>query len=324
MKKKLALGLGAILAVILAVVLIKQNEVPEVEESTSNDSKSDFLKDALPGFDSRRNKKTEREIDPAELIPWTLPADFEPVVIREGQSLDDLSAEQLALLEEQQEIMRVFISKQKERRFEAQLAGLVKAHDLDQGQQDYLRRHFEDLQASILAGDLQAHGALELLLSGQGVDEVLEEVLSEEQLASRSVAQERKREEAAEQVAKTEINHISSLLTLSKDQIEQVQTVLKESALDEGARDSSAADSEKSIEIANDLAAQLAGAEAGSNPLEAFIRNRQAQSRDEKLAQLSGILTEEQLESYRQSLELRDNDLSKFRKSLNAFEPRAK
>ena len=156
------------------------------------------------------------------------------------------------------------------------------------------------------------------------MDEVLEEVLSEEQLASRSVAQERKREEAAEQVAKTEINHISSLLTLSKDQIEQVQTVLKESALDEGARDSSAADSEKSIKIANDLAAQLAGAEAGSNPLEAFIRNRQAQSRDEKLAQLSGILTEEQLESYRQSLELRDNDLSKFQKSLNAFEPRAK
>lgn len=318
MKGKVGLALFFVLGVILVVFLMNRGNPAKPEGEPETASKSDFSDgETLPGFKARR-KSSEREIDPAEFEPTFPLLEGEPVVIAEGVRMEDLTPEQLARIEAGQSHISSLITHQKQERFEVQLQELVKGLNLEPSQEGQLRAHYESLQSAIQGGDLQAHGELERLLAGQGMEGLLEEVLTGEQLVQHQAVSEQKRTQAAEIAVSTEMNHLSSLLNLNKEQTIQVEEALRDNALNVGTAVSSDENAVELARMGEQLRAQLSQAEPGENPLQALVQGRMAQVREEKLAPLIDILSSEQLELYRQSLEQRE-DLSGFENSLKAF-----
>lgn len=315
--------LGMIVAVLaVAVGLFVLNDKPTTPSSEGNDpTKSDFAKsDSLPGFESRR-EKSEREIDPSELEPLNPLIAIEPVVLREGERFEDLSEEDKARVEAQQREIATLISRGNQEKFDVQLADLVKGLGLDAAQENELRSYFEGIQAQIAGGDLQAYGTLERVLNGNGLEQVLQGVLSPEQLELHQSTADRLRQERAEKTAAIEFNQISSLLSLDQSQQKEVRAILTQNALQQegGGRSIAPPDIAEQVRAGELLMQEIEAAGPDANALAIMMRNRLTQARDEQLKPFEGVLSEEQLELYRQSLEARDADLSGFQNSLNAF-----
>lgn len=320
MKGKIIIAGLAMLAVALGIVFWDKEKTPDGDATTSTATKSDFSDlDSLPGFKSQR-KKSERERDPEELKPRHEPLDIAKVVLKGGQRFEDLSPEEVAQIEEQQRQIAELIARGKTSEFETQLAGLVNDLELDAEQENALRSHFDSIQADIAAGDLQAHGALAQILRGDGLESVLQGVLTEEQLALYESTNERLRLERAEKAAAAEMDHLTSLLALNKDQTIRAQDILRQSALAQENEGAPGSNVEQHAQLANNLMEQMKEAGADANPLEVLIQGRLQQGRENKIAQLEEVLSPEQLELYREFLQAQDGDLSRFHDSLKAFE----
>ncbi len=320
MKGKLAAGGIIVLVAVVVLIQLGQNRSQGKKESQMP-TKTDFsTAERLPGFNSRRKENPVSGLP--EIDPDYPTFDVEPVVIKRGDRFEDLSPEEVARIEEGQRQIAKIIARQEQDSFEGRLGSLVSGLDLDASQENRLRAHFEEIQNDILTGDLQAHGTLQRLLAGEGLDEVLEGILTPEQLASRESREEGRRTAKVEKEVAVEVNHLNSLLALNADQATRVQEVLKNFALDSGGSESAGARAEEQLKISQELAAQFQQAEPGTNPMRAFIQERLNRTREEKLDQLRGVLSESQIERYRESLQSRDEGLLNFQNSLNAFDRR--
>lgn len=318
MKGKVGLALFFVLGVILVIILMNRGNPVKPEGNSELASKSDFSDgETLPGFSARR-KTSESEIDPSEFKPTYPPLDVKPVVMAQGDRFEDLTPDQVARIEAGQAHISSLIEHQKQEHFEVSLQELVKGLNLDSSQESQLRAHYESLRKAMEAGDLQAYGKIERLLAGQGMEEVLEEFLTEEQLQLYRSVGEQKQVEAVEIQVSAEMNHLSSLLNLNKEQTMKVEEALRENALSVEAADSPEENVEELARMGEQLRAEISQAEPGENPLQTLIQGRMAQVREEKLAALVDLLTAEQLDLYRQSLEQRE-DLSGYGNSLRAF-----
>lgn len=308
------LGLGGIGA------LIWSNRSDESEQASLTgdgvtSSKTDYsTAKTLPGFSSRR-EESKPNYKSSDLEPLYPLLELESAGIKEGQRVADLSPEELRKLEADHDKIGELVALQNQRQFELQLAKLAEELALDSSQQEALRARLAEIQGEIEAGNLQAYGELTELLRGEG----LEEVLGAEQWAKHQSNLEQKAFEAVEKQVAVEVNEVRSLLNLNARQSEQVAVVLQDYGLEQQRTQNQQQSEEELIRLGEEFKAALSQVEEGSNPLEAIIKQTLNTAREEKLSRLAGILNEEQIDAYRQSLELRDRDLSRFQRSLNAI-----
>ncbi|MDQ8190568.1 hypothetical protein [Roseibacillus persicicus] len=320
MNRKLIAIIVAALAIVVGLFVL-QSRRPAEASNEELATKSGFsTSDSLPGFKSRRDK-SERVIDPAELEPLHPPIIKETVVLEEGQRFEDLSDEERAKIEEQQREIATLIARNNQEKFEVQVADLVKGLELDAAQENELRSYFEGIQARIAGGDLQAYGDLEKVLNSDGLEEILRGVLTSEQLEVHQATADRLREQRAEQTAAVEFEQVTSLLSLTESQKTAVKDILRENALQQGGTGQGAGmpDVASQAALGENLLNEIQSAGPNANPLAIMMQQRLAAAREQQLKPFEGVLSAEQLDLYRQSLEVRDADLSRFQNSLNAF-----
>jgi hypothetical protein len=320
MKRKIIIATGVVLTLILAVVILNQKEAPGEAGETETATRSDLAtSDTLPGFRSRRDASSS-EYTAEDLQPLEPPLDIEEVVLSEGETVADLTPEEVALIEEQQRQIALKIARGKTSQFESKLKNLVADLGLEAEQESALRSYFDRVQADITAGDLQAYGAQEQILSGAGLESVLKEVLTEEQWDLHQSTAERLANERAQRAAEVEMSHVSSLLGLNREQAGQVQEILRRQALARENEEPLQSNAAQQQDFARRLREEVAAAGPESNPLEILIEGQLQESWDARLGELEGVLTPEQLEQYRESLVAREGDLSRFGNTLNAFQ----
>lgn len=320
MKRKIIIATGVVLTLILAVVLLNQKEAPGEAGEAETATRSDLAtSDNLPGFRSRRDASSS-EYTAEDLQPLEPPLDIEEVVLSEGETVADLTPEEVALIEEQQRQIALKIARGKTSQFESKLKNLVADLGLEAEQESALRSYFDRVQADITAGDLQAYGAQEQILSGAGLESVLKEVLTEEQWDLHQSTAERLANERAQRAAEVEMSHVSSLLGLNREQAGQVQEILRRQALARENEEPLQSNAAQQQDFARRLREEVAAAGPESNPLEILIEGQLQESWDARLGELEGVLTPEQLEQYRESLVAREGDLSRFGNTLNAFQ----
>ena len=320
MKRKIIIATGVVLTLILAVVILNQKEAPGEAGEAETATRSDLAtSDTLPGFRSRRDASSS-EYTAEDLQPLEPPLDIEEVVLSEGETVADLTPEEVALIEEQQRQIALKIARGKTSQFESKLKNLVADLGLEAEQESALRSYFDRVQADITAGDLQAYGAQEQILSGAGLESVLKEVLTEEQWDLHQSTAERLANERAQRAAEVEMSHVSSLLGLNREQAGQVQEILRRQALARENEEPLQSNAAQQQDFARRLREEVAAAGPESNPLEILIEGQLQESWDARLGELEGVLTPEQLEQYRESLVAREGDLSRFGNTLNAFQ----
>ncbi|MBK1834486.1 hypothetical protein [Roseibacillus ishigakijimensis] len=317
MKKKLIMGAGLLGVAVALFVWGPRPQKPD-SEAVERESKSDFAEsDALPGFKSRRDRSVP-PLSPEDLEGRPSVLSGEPVVIREGERFEDLAAEEKARIAQQQEEIAGLIARQQNEAFEDQLAFWTGDLNLTLEQVAALRAAFAEVQGAIASGDLQAHGQLALLLQGEGLADFLGEVLTPAQKDLLASSAQRRLEADANAAVASEMNQVNQLLNLKPQQKERMEEILYEQKLAAQAGGATARSEEEQIAQAEALRNEMANAAPGENPLEAMLKARFEQIRESQLEQLAEVLTAEQLEIYRQSLEARE-DLSPFAESLKAY-----
>ncbi len=322
MKDKLLISLVITVVIIGLFFASRQDDnesaAEKKEEVVSKSSFSDA--DTLPGFKSRRDR-TQPKVSPEDLVP---PIEFDlPIVeLKEGESFQDFTPEEVALIEEQQRQLQDFAVRSKADKFERKLAIIVSELQLDNSQEDALRAYFAEIQGRIVNGDFQAYGLQELALREGGLDDILQEILTAEQLVQYEGREERRLQERVQQIADTEMKHVDGLFSLSEAQRQQVHDVLREEALQENRPKQSASAVDEQVQFGHEIAERVRAEGPDANSLEILIQARLEQGRNGTLSKLEGILSPQQLAVYRESLQLRDSSMEDFQHSLEAFQKR--
>ncbi len=238
------------------------------------------------------------------------------------RGLEDLDPEMRRQIEEAQEKQAQLMKRGLQSKFDLRIARLVESLGLDAGQEkllrDYVENRLEGIDASTLGGmsgmpDEEKLAELAALLRGDGIVDELSPHLNDEQRDSLDAVTERERRNSVEARALKQLSRLQGTLDLDETQRDEVYGVLMEDA-DSWLDRQSDADfvmremmSTMGVEMElgdMDMSAMMEMHHA-DDPAEVMqqMREEMARQREAKVERLSGILDEDQLDRYRQSLE---------------------
>lgn len=241
------------------------------------------------------------------------------------QNNKHISPEMKQMIADAQSQQEKMMLKQLTNQFDIHIATLTEELGLDENQEDALRSYFQNLvekSGSNPMANREATAALAAALRGEGLIEHMSSHLNAQQLEKIEEIQQRKKSNQIESEALKNLSKLQQSLNLTEDQKDQIYDLLLEDAEQH-------IDSESDAELLTNTMMSGMGIELDlesmgfselfnmsntPNPTitdQASIIKRMAEARqnsiDRKVERLSSILSENQQEKYRQSLEAKGN-----------------
>ncbi|MDP0492210.1 MAG: hypothetical protein Q7Q71_14265 [Verrucomicrobiota bacterium JB023] len=225
----------------------------------------------------------------------------EQVVIPEGGSLDDLTEEELARLEAQQAEIRRIVSEKQFKSFSQRLDAIADAVGMTSAQKEALLNEFADQQGNGHE-DMAALNQMLGKLNGAFLEEALGNVLDENQMEAYEDYLATARERELEQEARRETKHLQALFEMDGERAEQVVQALTQQAMQ--VNEGVAGEPLDVQAVLQEAIAAQQGEDGGAvNPVAALNQMSRDRQVEAKLDALTGILNEEELETYRTYLQ---------------------
>ena len=311
MKNSLILAIVCIGLGFAAGWILKPNANQEPEVATN---------DKLDNKPTRRISKSPAENSPSGKESKTR---MTSRVVVSGKNDSNLDPETKKMTDQWSDMLK----KKQQAKSDARLAVLVDKLNLTPEQEAKLRAHFdkqvEDL-GTIFGGDgITNPGEITKSLTGDGLEDLLAEVLTPEQAEAHTELKKRERENKIEASALKNLAKLS-FLDMSQEQKDAAYDILYENAetsVDKKSPGSAMVTmmtSGMGIEIDTDdlgfsglMDGQLNGAEGATEPgdIMAKMKEAQAQKIEEKVEALKPVLDDKQLEQYRKHLETKTSGL---------------